>query len=177
MEFNPITYFEQIARESVYLMHTDKDKHFGVASGIIEAEDLCNNVLSITNHQLIIIDNPSGVFANNDDVNLVNIPVHSFLVLKHLENRSDMSERRTALGECFTLGRKIFTRMRRDSRNAMKSPSKQDTIGLRHLDQSSMRYYAVGALGDGFIGIEFSFSIANPETDVYDEDEWLTNNS
>lgn len=177
MEFNAITYFEKIARESVYLNHTENNKHFGVASGIAEVESLCTGVLSRTDHQLVYVDNPSGLFLNNDDVNLIDRPLHSYIVLKHLANTMDMAERSSALSECKSIGRKIFTRMRLDAREAMKRPSKEDTIGLRHLEHDSMRYNAVPPLGDGFIGIEFSFSLANADTEIYDPDEWITNNS
>jgi len=173
MYFNANQYFETVARESVYLKHTDSDKHFGIASGIMEAEDLCNSVLSRTDHQLIVIDNPSGRFLNNDSVCLLEQPTHAFLVLKHVAEPNNMALRSVANQECIAIGKKIFARMRRDMFEAAQRASKLDTIGLRHLDESSFRYFAVGLLADNFLGVEFSFSLVNNDNTVYDPDEWI----
>ncbi len=173
MYFNANTYFETIARESVYLNHTDSDKHFGIASGILEAEDLCNGVLSRTDHQLIVIDNPEGRFLNNDSVCLIEQSTHAFIVLKHVSEPNVMSVRSVALQECLLIGKKIFARMRRDMFEAAKQASNLDTIGLRHLDESSFRYFSVGTLGDNFLGVEFSFLLVNNDNTTYDPDEWI----
>lgn len=172
MIFDLISYLEAIARASVYIAHTDNDPHFAIASGISEMEGLLSNLTASDKMQLIALSDQSGTFANTSDSNLYDAPYHQFIICKHIPEINDMVQHNIALKECKLLGRKIFAKMCKDQMTAADNPPTADTIGLRQLDQSSLRYFSVGPLADGYVGIQFSFVTGYQDCTVYDPEDW-----
>lgn len=172
MAFNPLTYFENIARESVYIRHTDEDPHFSVASGLSEIEEFLQNLIRNDNIQLIIIDDIAGSFDNDDSVNLYDSSMHAFIICKHVDEIGDMRQRNLAMLEAKKIGRKIIGRIAKEQNDAAKLPPKYDTLGVRQINQNSFKYFTVGPLAGNFFGVQFSFTSGEPFNDHFDNEEW-----
>lgn len=174
MIFDFISYFEMIARTSIYFEHTDAKPHFGIASGLVEMEQLLQNLTRSDKFQLVVLSDQSGTFSGTSDSNLFDSPYHQFVVLKHNKSIDDMTQHNITLKECKLIGRKIIAKMRKDQMHTRSLPVAQDIYGLRHFDQPTINYFTVGPLGDGYFGIQFSFKTGHQETEKYDPDEWIT---
>lgn len=172
MEFDHITYLEQISRESVLIKHSDNEKHFSVASGYAETEELLSNISKSGGVQIVAIDDISGAYVNDVSSNLYDNREYSFMILKPVPDTSDMHVRRNAIKDCKAILRKIIARMNHDSYQASKLAISADTIGLRNFSANTLKYFAVGPVSDNFHGLSVSFSLGAPDLSDYNPNDW-----
>jgi hypothetical protein len=175
--FDHISYLEKISRESIYINHSVDESHFSISSGYTQTEQLLASALRSSEIQIVAIDDISGSYDNNDNVNLYDTQSCSFMVLMHVSTIDDRDAINEARKTCILIARKIFARMRYEAYLASKLPPNHDSIGLRQLNQNSFRYFSVGPLADNYFGYDISFTFGNQEAVIYNPDEWNSINS
>lgn len=168
MNFNAITYFRDVAIRMKAIGHTPEAPRFFRASNVLQLQELLQSLTVASYPALVIFDKRDGRFEDLTSNNLVDRQFYQLLVLKQA-GIEDSDERQQAIDDCFTIVRRIISRMTRDWLAANRG---NDTTGLRNFDRGSMYYNSVGPLVDNLFGMELVFTLREPVITAYNADDW-----
>jgi hypothetical protein len=171
MNYDHITYFEEIARDLLVISHSDTNKHFFTATTFSQLEGLITS-LSVAQYPAIIaIDKKDGRFVDQLSSNLFDVQFYQVLILIPSLDLSSQ-KRDLVMKTCFSIFRSIISKMTRDKIADSRLPVNQELTGLRNLDRNEIVYNSLGPIFDNLFGVEFSFTLPVQFNTKFEEYEW-----
>lgn len=163
-----IAYFKYIAQHLKVLKHRDGDeanKSFFRVTGLGEMEEVLQNP-NCKDLILVVEDSYDGNFSDNAN-NVIDERIGVFYIMRRSSDGSDFAALEAARLECMNTIKKILARMRLDAKKWH-----ENTKAMRGFDINTVRYYSVGPIGQGWLGIRASFNLDEPAPIVEDPNDW-----
>ncbi|NQU51637.1 MAG: hypothetical protein HQ522_03765 [Bacteroidetes bacterium] len=157
-----ITYFENIARKHVDILHSDAEKHFfrmeidEVLAGINRTD---------VNFPMLILEGYGFGFTDNKSDNLLKNREGAFILLDHISDTSDHNLIHQKWDELEEIATEIILKIKTDKQS-------RTVPVVRNFDFESVNASLIlNELGND-VGIRVSYSIASPTTNDINPDKW-----
>ena len=158
-----ITYFENIARAHVDILHTDAEKHFFR----MEIDEVLAGInRSDVNYPMLILEGYSFDFTDNRSDNLLKNRQGAFILLGHVSDISDYSAIHEVWEQMEEIGTDILVKIRADKRDS-SVPVVRD-FNFENVSASLL----MNEIGNG-VGIRFRYTIASPTATDVDTSKWI----
>lgn len=172
MAFEFVTYMKTIATKLKEIKHVDGDdeqKRFYRCTSLSEMEELLQNLTVVKFPALIVHDTLEGSLLDNDGSGFFDDQNYYFYVINNIAIL-DFDAKEKAVKDCKAIMRKIISKMRHDRNQDYRNTATK--TGLKFLDTKSFTYFSVGPIGDNCFGIYCSFSMLEPDSINYNENDW-----
>jgi hypothetical protein len=157
-----ITYFENIARKHVDILHSDAEKHFfrmeidEVLAGINRTD---------VNFPMLILEGYGFGFTDNKSDNLLKNREGAFILLDHISDTSDHNLIHQKWDELEDIATEIILKIKTDKQSRIVPV-------VRNFDFESINASLIlNELGND-VGIRVSYSIASPTTNDINPLKW-----
>ncbi|MFA6400882.1 MAG: hypothetical protein WCX31_04545 [Salinivirgaceae bacterium] len=163
IQFDFITYMEDVAIKLKDIGHNEFNKRFFRISGIAGLEELIGELPDAQYPALMVVENNEGRISDNLGDNFVDTPSYEFYIVTNYEF-ADHGARAAAKKQCKTIGQKILAKMLHDSRQRLH--------GLDLMQFGNIPYFPVGPFGDRAISVYFRFDVNQSSGMVYNAADW-----
>lgn len=162
-----ITYFENLARRHVDILHTDSEKHFFR----MEMDEVLAGInRSDVNYPMLILEGYSFDFTDNRSDNLLKNRQGAFILLGHVPDISDYSAIHQVWEQMEEIGTDILIKIRADKRES-SVPVVRD-FNFDNVSASLL----MNEIGNG-VGIRFRYTITSPTDTDIDTSKWMEEGS
>lgn len=162
-----ITYFENIARAHVDILHTDSEKHFFR----MEIDEVLAGInRSDVNYPMLILEGYSFDFTDNRSDNLLKNRQGAFILLGHVADISDYNAIHETWDKMEEIGTDILIKIRADKRES-SVPVVRD-FNFDNVSASLL----MNEIGNG-VGIRFRYTITSPTDTDINTNKWMEEGS
>jgi hypothetical protein len=164
MSFDALSYFENVAKKHVQILHTDSEKHFFRTRSLATLDELLNDLSTANFPALMVhdtIDGMLGDFGQSDSY--IDEPQFIFYVLQRVDFGDHVAVD-DAIQQCRQIGKSILARMLRHK--------VRGEHGLDFLDMSRISYQSVGPIHDNVYGMMYMMSVADDAGLLYNAEDW-----
>jgi hypothetical protein len=159
-----ISYFENIARSHVEILHADNEKHFfrfeldEVLTGINRTD---------VAYPMLILEGYSFDFTDNKSDNILKNRSGAFILLDHCPDISDYGKVHEIWDNLETIADDILIKIKSDKRNSL-------TPVVRGFEFSSVESKLIANEIGNSIGIRITFTISSPVSSDIDTLRWIS---
>ena len=157
-----VTYFENIARKHLDILHTDEEKHFFR----MEIDEVLMGInRSDVAYPMLILEGYAFEFTDNKSDNLLKNREGAFILLDHIKDASDMNAIHDKWDELEEIATEILIKIKSDKYNPL-------TRVVRNFDLDSVNASLIlNEIGQD-VGIRVSYTISSPISNEVNPDKW-----
>ncbi|NQU84320.1 MAG: hypothetical protein HQ541_01035 [Mariniphaga sp.] len=158
-----ITYFEDLARNHVSILHTDQENHFFR----FEIDEMLSaHFRSDTNFIFLALEGYNYGFTDNNSDNLLKNRHGAFVLMDHISDLSDYATIHQKWDELEIIGDDIIAKIKSDKRNPLFPV-------IRDFKFDSITGDLILNEVAGGVGIRFTFTLTSPTPNDVDPEKWL----
>jgi len=158
-----ITYFENIARSHVEILHTESEKHFFR----FELDEVLNGIQrSDVAYPMLVLEGYSYDYTDNKSDNIIKNRSGAFMLLDHCPDISDYQKVHETWDKLEAIGDDILIKMKLDKRNPL-------TPVIRGFEYSGIESKLIANEMGNSIGIRITFTISAPVPSDINPNRWI----